>query len=110
MGWKFKWVSSGRNNFNYDFHVSFSREEIRGGKAYYNYAKSEIPMEDLPGASTFYRDRSGAVFHTYSTFSRGIDLLNGTYNILDLTAKGRDENPDRAQDWVRYHDKYRKQK
>jgi predicted dithiol-disulfide oxidoreductase (DUF899 family) len=110
MGWKFKWVSSGRNNFNYDFHVSFSREEIRGGKAYYNYAKSETPMEDLPGASTFYRDRSGAVFHTYSTFSRGIDLLNGTYNILDLTAKGRDENPDRAQDWVRYHDKYRKQK
>jgi predicted dithiol-disulfide oxidoreductase (DUF899 family) len=64
-------------------------------------------MEDREGASTFYREKGGAVFHTYSTFARGIDLLNGTYNFLDLTAKGRDENPDRAQEWVRHHDKYR---
>jgi predicted dithiol-disulfide oxidoreductase (DUF899 family) len=64
-----------------------------------------MDMEDREGISTFYRDRSDAVFHTYSTYARGIDLLNGTYNFLDLTAKGRDENPDRAQDWVRYHDK-----
>jgi predicted dithiol-disulfide oxidoreductase (DUF899 family) len=110
MGWKFKWVSSTRNDFNYDFHASFTPEDIRAGKAIYNYAKLEMDMEDREGVSTFYRDKSGTVFHAYSTFARGIDLLNGTYNFLDLTAKGRDEHPDRAQDWVRYHDKYRARK
>ena len=108
MGWKFKWVSSGRNTFNYDFHASFTPEEIRKGPVFYNYVKSVMPMEDREGISTFYRDKTGAVFHTYSTFARGIDLLNPTYNLLDLTAKGRDENPERPQEWVRYHDKYRR--
>ena len=106
MGWKFKWVSSGRNDFNYDFHVSFRPEDIRAGKIVYNYGKSDIPAEDREGTSAFYRDERGAVFHTYSTFARGIDLLNTTYNFLDLTAKGRDEHPEASQDWVRYHDKY----
>ena len=106
MGWAFKWVSAARNDFNYDLHVSFRPEDVRTGNVFYNYAKSDMPMEDREGASTFYKDRSGAVYHTYSTYARGIDLLNTTYNFLDLTAKGRDENPEMAQDWVRYHDKY----
>lgn len=110
MGWKFKWVSSGRNDFNYDFHVSFTPEDIRAGNVVYNYAKSDMDMEDREGASAFYKDKSGAVFHTYSTHARGIDLLNTTYNFLDLTAKGRDEDPKRSQDWVRYHDRYRTRK
>lgn len=108
MGWKFKWVSSGGNDFNYDFHVSFTPRDVRRGRVFYNYEKSDMPMEDREGASAFYRDGSGAVFHTYSTLARGIELLNGTYNFLDLTAKGRDEDPDRSQAWVRYHDRYRK--
>jgi predicted dithiol-disulfide oxidoreductase (DUF899 family) len=110
MGWKFKWVSSSRNDFNYDFHVSFTPEDIRAGNVFYNYVKSGMEMENREGISTFYQDRSGAVFHTYSTFARGIDLLNTTYNFLDLTAKGRDENPERPQDWVHYHDRYRTRK
>jgi predicted dithiol-disulfide oxidoreductase (DUF899 family) len=65
-----------------------------------------MDMADREGASAFYKDDSGTVYHTYSTFARGIDLLNTTYNVLDLTAKGRDENPDASQDWVQYHDKY----
>ena len=109
MGWKFKWVSSGRNDFNYDFGVSFRPADIRAGRVIYNYAKSDIPAEDREGASAFYRD-GRTVYHTYSTFARGIDLLNTTYNFLDLTAKGRDEDPEMAQNWVRYHDKYRTRK
>ncbi len=108
MGWRFKWVSSGKTDFNYDFRVSFKPADLRRGPVDYNYAKSEMPpdMTDREGASAFYRDRNGDVFHTYSTFARGIDLLNTTYNLLDLTAKGRDEDPEKAQDWVRYHDRY----
>ncbi len=107
MGWNFKWVSSGRNDFNYDFHVSFTPEDIRAGKAVYNYADLGMDIEDREGISTFYRDRGGAIYHTYSTFARGIEIVNTTYHFLDLTAKGRDEDPEQAQDWVRYHDKYR---
>jgi predicted dithiol-disulfide oxidoreductase (DUF899 family) len=66
-----------------------------------------MKMDELPGASVFYRDKNGDVYHTYSTYERGIDLMNTTYNFLDLTAKGRDEKSDFAQDWVRYHDKYK---
>ncbi len=108
MGWKFKWVSSNGSDFNYDFQASFTPEDLRTGNAFYNYRKCSMPIEDREGISTFYRERSGAVFHTYSTFARGIDLINTTYNFLDLTAKGRDEDPEMAQDWVRYHDKYPK--
>ena len=108
MGWKFKWVSSGRSDFNYDFGVSFRPEDLRAGRVFYNYTKTTMGIEDREGASAFYRDRGGAVYHTYSTQARGIDLLNTTYNFLDLTAKGRDEDPDRPQSWVRYHDRYRR--
>jgi len=109
MAWKFKWVSSGAGAFNYDFQASFTPEQIRAGQAMFNYAKVPAAMADMSdreGASAFYRDKSGAVYHTYSTWARGIDLLNTTYNVLDLTAKGRDENPEGTQDWVRYHDRY----
>jgi predicted dithiol-disulfide oxidoreductase (DUF899 family) len=106
MGWHFKWVSSGQTDFNYDYHVSFTPEELQRGPVFYNYAKSAMGIADREGVSAFYKDRSGAVFHTYSAHARGIDLLNTTYNFLDLTAKGRDENPEQTQDWVDYHDKY----
>jgi predicted dithiol-disulfide oxidoreductase (DUF899 family) len=106
MGWKFKWVSSGQTDFNYDYHVSFTPEQLKRGPVLYNYAETEMGIADREGVSAFYRDKSGAIFHTYSAFARGIDLLNTTYNFLDLTAKGRDEDPEQAQDWVDYHDKY----
>jgi predicted dithiol-disulfide oxidoreductase (DUF899 family) len=106
MGWKLKWYSSLGNDFNFDYHVSFTPEEIRSGSLFYNYAKHESDMDELPGLSTFYKDDNGDVFHTYSTYARGIDILNTTYHFLDLTALGRNENPDSPQDWVRYHDRY----
>lgn len=106
MGWKFKWVSSGQTDFNNDYHVSFTPEQLKRGPVIYNYAESDMGAADREGVSAFYKDKSGAIFHTYSGFARGIDLLNTTYNFLDLTAKGRDEDPEQAQDWVDYHDKY----
>jgi predicted dithiol-disulfide oxidoreductase (DUF899 family) len=109
LGWKFKWVSSGGNDFNYDFQASFKPEQIANGEAMFNYAKVPTDftdMSDREGVSAFYRDASGDIYHTYSTFARGIDLLNTTYNFLDLTAKGRDETPETKQDWVRFRDEY----
>ena len=106
MGWTFEWVSSGQTDFNYDYHASFTPEQLKRGPVLYNYAETEMGIADREGVSAFYRDKSGAIFHTYSAFARGIDLLNTTYNFLDLTAKGRDEDPEQAQDWVDYHDKY----
>jgi predicted dithiol-disulfide oxidoreductase (DUF899 family) len=106
MGWCFKWVSSNQNDFNFDLFVSFTPEQIRSGKLFYNYASLDMDIDEREGVSAFYKDQGGQVFHTYSSYARGIDLLNTTYNFLDLTAKGRDENSDRPQDWVRYHDKY----
>jgi predicted dithiol-disulfide oxidoreductase (DUF899 family) len=107
MGWRFRWVSSSQTDFNFDFYVSFTPEQIRTGKLFYNYAPLEMDMDEREGVSAFYQDGKGNIYHTYSSYARGIDLLNTTYNFLDLTAKGRDEHPDRPQDWVRYHDKYR---
>jgi len=103
MGWTFKWVSSAKNDFNYDFHVSFTKEDLEKGTAVYNYRQGNADREDLHGISAFYKDEKGNVFHTYSTYGRGLDLLNGAYNYLDLVAKGRNEaDPG----WVRHHDKY----
>ena len=107
MGWKFKWVSSFQSDFNFDYHVSFTPEELKTGTVLYNYAKTKMDMDERQGVSAFYKDKNGDVFHTYSTFARGIDMLNTTYHFLDLTAKGRDEHPDHPQDWVRYHDQYK---
>ncbi len=92
MGWGFKWVSSFKNNFNYDYHVSFTPEEIRDGTGFYNYSKMNPGDTDREGISVFYKDKSGAVFHTYSCYARGIDMLNGTYHFLDLIPKGRDDD------------------
>jgi predicted dithiol-disulfide oxidoreductase (DUF899 family) len=108
MGWKFKWLSSFSSDFNFDFNVSFTPAQLKSGTAIYNYAPLKFEIDEREGASAFYRDKNGVVYHTYSTYERGIDLMNTTYNFLDLTAKGRDENPEASQDWVRYHDKYKK--
>jgi predicted dithiol-disulfide oxidoreductase (DUF899 family) len=110
MGWRFKWVSSLRNNFNFDFHVSFTPDQIRSGTLFYNYASLKMEMDEREGVSAFYKDRNNKVFHTYSAYARGIEMLNTTYHFLDLTAKGRDEDPGHPQDWVRHHDQYRKAK
>jgi predicted dithiol-disulfide oxidoreductase (DUF899 family) len=107
MGWNFAWVSSGRTDFNRDLLVSFTPEEIRSGSAEYNYAPGPGPAADREGLSVFFKDADGAVYHTYSTYARGIDLLNGTYNVLDLVPKGRDEDKlPWVQAWVRHHDQY----
>ena len=106
MGWKFKWVSSSGTDFNFDFNVSFTPEQIKKGTAIYNFAPLDMDIDEREGVSAFYRDKNGDIYRTYSAYARGIDLMNTTYNFLDLTAKGRDENPEARQDWVRYHDKY----
>src|ERR1700736_2199440 len=107
MGWRFKWVSSYGGDFNADFHVSFTEEEMAQGKVNYNYTMQEFPSAEAPGLSVFYKDASGDVFHTYSTFGRGLEPLLGTYVILDLVPKGRDEERLAfTMEWVRYHDRY----
>jgi predicted dithiol-disulfide oxidoreductase (DUF899 family) len=106
MGWRFKWVSSHESDFNFDYHVSFTEEEEKKNKVYYNYETGEFMSDELPGLSVFYKDEEGNVFHTYSTYARGLDQLVGTYNFLDLTPKGRDEDPESTMSWVRRHDQY----
>jgi predicted dithiol-disulfide oxidoreductase (DUF899 family) len=107
MGWSFKWVSSYGNDFNQDYHVSFTPDEMARGEVYYNYGMEEFPSEEAPGVSVFYKDPGGAVFHTYSAYARGLDLLIGAYNYLDLAPKGRDEaDLPWTMAWVRHHDRY----
>jgi predicted dithiol-disulfide oxidoreductase (DUF899 family) len=108
MGWKFKWLSSYGSDFNYDFHVSFTPEEIATGKVYYNYATRDFVSEELSGLSVFYKDEAGEIFHTYSTYGRGDEMVDGTYMYLDLTPKGRNETGPHhnLMDWVRHHDRY----
>jgi predicted dithiol-disulfide oxidoreductase (DUF899 family) len=107
MGWNFKWLSSGQSDFNYDYYVSFTPEDIRNSTGFHNYQKTNPGMEDHVGFSVFYKDKSGEVFHTYSCYSRGVDMLNSAYHYLDLVPKGRDEDQlEFSQSWVRYHDRY----
>ena len=108
MGWRAKWVSSYGSDFNYDFHVSFRPEEIAKGEVTYNYATSNVSIEDLSGLSVFYRDTSGDIFHTYSTYGRGDELVDSTYMLLDMTPKGRNETGPHhnLMDWVKRHDEY----
>lgn len=108
MGWKFLWVSSQGSDFNFDFNVSFTKEQLATGKAVYYFAPTETTMEDLPGVSVFYRDEAGAVFHTYSSFARGGEQVLGTYAFLDITPKGRNETGPNftLSDWVKRHDEY----
>jgi predicted dithiol-disulfide oxidoreductase (DUF899 family) len=106
MGWKFPWVSSFESDFNYDFGVSFRPEDKGAGKAGYNYGKGSFPTSEAPGLSTFLREGDD-VFHAYSTYARGLDILIGAYNYLDLTPLGRhEEDLKYGMEWVRLHDKY----
>ncbi len=110
MGWRFKWLSSYHNDFNHDYHVSFTPDEMAQEEVYYNYSEGKFPSEEAPGASVFYRDATGEVFHTYSTYARGLDILVGAYNWLDLAPKGRDEDElPWTMAWVRHHDRYEDQ-
>ena len=107
MGWKFKWVSAFNNDFNYDFHVSFTKDEMAKGNVYYNYENAGFPSEEGPGASVFYKeDGTANVYHTYSSFGRGLDQMLNTYNYLDLVPKGRDEGDAGQAGWVHRRDEY----
>jgi predicted dithiol-disulfide oxidoreductase (DUF899 family) len=107
MGWKFHWVSSFGSDFNYDYHVSFTSEERASGKVTYNYELTQFPSEEGPGLSVFLKDANGDIFHTYSSYSRGLDIFLGAYNFLDHAPKGRDEEGLAfSMSWVRHHDKY----
>jgi predicted dithiol-disulfide oxidoreductase (DUF899 family) len=106
MGWDFNWVSSNGTSFNRDFKVSFTPEEVESGKADYNFGTRKVGMEEMPGISVFARGSDGAVYHTYSSYSRGLDALIGAYTLIDLTPTGRNEDPDAPMNWVRLHDRY----
>ncbi|HWF48747.1 MAG TPA: thioredoxin family protein [Bryobacteraceae bacterium] len=108
MGWRFKWVSSYGSDFNFDYHVSFRPDEIAARSVYYNYGYQDFLSEEASGNSIFYKDGSGHIFHTYSTFARGDETLDTTYMYLDLTPKGRNETGPNYNlgDWVRHHDRY----
>jgi predicted dithiol-disulfide oxidoreductase (DUF899 family) len=107
LGWSFKWLSSGRTDFNFDYDVSFSADARAAGTLRYNYAPTETKSSDLVGVSVFYRDASGGIFHTYSCYARGVDMLNTAYHYLDLTPKGRDEDGlPYTMAWVKLRDQY----
>lgn len=107
MGWDFPWVSSHGSDFNFDYHVSFTPKEVAAGEAFYNYAVQPVTSSDEQGVSVFYKSERCEVFHTYSCHGRGIDMLNGAYQYLDLVPKGRDEDGfDFSMEWVRRHDQY----
>jgi len=99
-------VSSHGSDFNHDYHVSFTAEELARGKVDYNYGLTDFPVEEAPGLSVFAKDAKGDVYHTYSTYGRGSRSLIGTYTVLDLVPKGRDEDSEETMSWVRYHDSY----
>jgi len=105
MGWSFKWVSAGESGFSQDLNVSFDPEAVKDGTASYNYGTGLPVQEEMPGVSVFYKDPDGDVYHTYSTYSRGIDLMNGAYNYIDLTPRGRDEGG-AIMSWLRRRDQY----
>jgi predicted dithiol-disulfide oxidoreductase (DUF899 family) len=107
MGWRFPWASAHDSDFNSDFHVSFSPDEMAKGKVNYNYTLQKFPSAEAPGLSVFYKSESGEIFHTYSSYGRGVEVLIGAYMILDLVPKGRDEDQlPFSMSWVRYHDRY----
>ena len=105
MAWTFKWVSSGDNGFNRDYGVAFTPGEVKSKEALYNYTMQNPIVTEREGVSVFFKDPAGNLFHTYSAYARGIDLVNTAYNYLDLLPKGRDENV--PLDWIRHHDKYK---
>jgi predicted dithiol-disulfide oxidoreductase (DUF899 family) len=104
MGWQFDLISSYGSDFNYDYHVSFTEDELAKGKVYYNYEMTSEGFNELPGISVFFRDDRGDIFHTYSSYARGGDILIGAHNFLDLTPKGRNEEG--TMNWMKRHDEY----
>jgi predicted dithiol-disulfide oxidoreductase (DUF899 family) len=104
MGWGFKWLSSAANSFNFDYSASFTPEELASGKAFFNYTIQKPPVSDMVGISVFAKGEDGQVYHTYSTYQRGVDMMNGAYHYIDLTPRGRNESD--TQSWVRRHDEY----
>jgi len=107
MGWTFDWYSSASNDFNHDYAVSFTSDEIKSGGKIYNFGTSGFGVEEAPGISVFYRDEEGNVFHTYSCFARGLDMMNAAYHYLDLTPLGRHEQGlPYPMDWLRLRDQY----
>jgi predicted dithiol-disulfide oxidoreductase (DUF899 family) len=107
MGWTFPWYSSAGSDFNFDYQVSFTPQQLAAGEAAYNYAPLQHNMSDLVGISVFAKNEAGEVFHTYSTYARGVDMLNGAYHYLDLVPKGRDEGGLKfGMEWLRRHDQY----
>jgi len=107
MGWNFKWVSSFENGFNRDYNVSFTQQEMARQDMYYNYQMQNFPSDEAHGLSVFYKDGEGNIFHTYSTYGRGLDILLGVYNFLDMAPKGRDEDAlPFPMAWIRHHDRY----
>lgn len=108
MGWDITWVSSLNNRFNFDYHVSFTPDEVQNGGGVYNFGTTGpgLPFEELPGASVFVKNAVGEIFHTYSAYSRGLDILLGAHQMFDFTPKGRNEREDEPMDWIRHHDRY----
>ena len=107
MGWDFSWVSSEPSDFNFDYGVSFTAEAMENGDMEYNYAVGKFPSDELPGVSVFHRNDQGEVFHSYSAYARGLDILNGAYNYMDLTPRGRDESElPYSMAWLRRRDQY----
>ncbi len=107
MGWSLPWYSSANTDFNEDYQVTFPQEDRDAGNVTYNYRKTQMGMSDMTGISVFAKDKKGRVYHTYSTYSRGVDMLNGAYHILDLTPKGRDEDGlPFSMSWLKRHDEY----
>ncbi len=107
MGWSVKWVSSFPTDFNRDYYVTATPEEMETKQAYYNYAVGSFPAAERPGVSVFYKDTDGTIYHTYSCYARGLDMLNGAYHLLDLVPKGRDEKGlTYPMEWLRHRDRY----
>lgn len=107
MGWRFAWASSHGSTFNHDFNVSFGPQDRVDGAVFYNFGMTPFPAEEAPGISIFCKDDAGEVCHTYSTFGRGVEVMMGTYGLIDLTPRGRDEaGLDHTMAWVRHHDRY----
>ena len=107
LGWSFKWVSFHGGDFGRDFHVSFDDSNRSDGKVYYNYHETEFPSEEAPGVSVFKKDEDGTIYHTYSTYSRGLDMLNGAYHLMDITPDGRNEGAlPWSMAWLRRNDAY----
>jgi len=107
MGWEFKWLSSLGSDFNYDYQVSFTADQMEKGEMLYNFNTGNFPADEAPGISVYYKSPEGEIFHTYSCYARGLDMLNGAYHYLDLLPKGRDEDDlDFTMAWLRRHDQY----